>query len=641
MRDSIGDKDDVEELRGPVRLAMRHSIVDKYDEIVEELCAPVRRPTRRERAKLRDLADGLCKRFHFQVAGLRDDLRRRRIPRLVERGHAREVKRVRQALTMRVRDILGEMSERYKSPHAWVFIPDTKGALRSVFSYRSRMRNQRIRMDERAIISQVARTLRAHAAPDTSKDPFYQECMSSTKSELAVPIVNVGPRAERRLLGVVNFESHELGNFTKDMERPAEIDARELTVPLICLQSLHPEDLGRWPFEPKSLGWSADQLLYKLCYQFTRSLGRENPDVDLSATIWLADWEEMLLWALAPAGYDYEYRLRPLEGPSVTWVGAESPHGCVVRTTPDDPRFKDKEKARRMGMERILSTPIFDDAKAKRAIGTLNVCQFRTIGIESESTRDALPSDEMVVEFANLVGAVRMDFERVRENAACAYLDWKMEVSRFATDRSEMPAAQFHILKEVLRECFAADGCSVFLPDENNEYLDLVSSTGIRGEKLMQHEGRFVVRRMDPMRYPLRDANRRSVMQFLFDNPGMAVVLNSVSDISRHRMLDHGMPEEIYRAGMERLSPDIEERRFLGIGIRGHDRTWVVVRLVRSRENPPFTVADGRLLEALAGLCNRSAYWRPLGGEEASSVTGLLGNQDIAQETFEQPGVER
>jgi GAF domain-containing protein len=339
-------------------------------------------------------------------------------------------------------------------------------------------------------------------------------------------------------------------------------------------------------------------------------LARENPDVDLSATIWLADWEERLLWAQAPAGYDYEYRREPLEGPSVTWLGAESTRGHVERTTPDDPLFKDKVKARKMRMERILSTPIFDDAAATRSIGTLNVCQFRTADPTAASNRDALPTDTTVIEFANLVGEATTAFERVREEAACAHLDWKMEVSRFATDASQIPAAQFHVLKEVLRECFAADGCSIFLPDENNEFLDLVSSTGIRGEALVQHEGRWVVRRTEPTRYPLRDADNRSVMQFLFDTPGMALVLNRVSDITRHQwMLAHGLPQEIYRVGMEHITPDVEERRFLGIGIRGEERTWVVVRLVRSTENPPFTVADGRLLEALAGLCNRSGYW--------------------------------
>ena|GEM_PF-6102402 len=609
----------------------KSKIASRVEEFVEELMIPIDPPSPSEQRQLRQLADELCDKLTHEVAFLNREAKKRKIPRRVRAMHSNAVKAMRRTLERRVRDILGEMSEKYRSPHAWVFIPQALGALRSVFSYRSRMTNQRVRMDERSIISQVARTLQPHAAPDVSKDPFYKPCLSGMKSELAVPIVSVGPRAERTLLGVANFESHELGNFTQDMEHPAEIDARELALPLICLKSAELGDLARWPFDPGNSGWTTDGLLYRLCCGFTSALEHENPDTDLSATVWLAEWEEKLLWARAPAGYDYEYRREPLEGDTVTWSGATARYGTVIRTTPDDPRFKDKEKAKKMGMVRLLTTPIFDDPVAERSLGALNVCQFRTDGPETTEDRDALPSDDTVVAFANLVGEATAELERVREEAACAYLDWKMEASRLATEVSQVPAAQFHNLKEVLRECFAADGCSIFLPDEKDEFLDLVSSTGIRGERLEQHEGRWVVRRTEPTRYPLRDPTNPSVMQFLFDHPGMAVVLNRVSDISgRQQLQEQGLPIKIYPVGMEHINPDTEERRFLGVCIRTQSRTSIVVRLVRSTENPPFSIADARLLEALGGLCSRSAYWQVPSSNRIENDENML--KDVIEE---------
>lgn len=71
----------------------------------------------------------------------------------------------------------------------------------------------RIDVQEKAgIVSHVAATGEPYLAGDVSQEPMYQDMFSTTKSEIAVPILDT----MRRVRGVLNAESDKLDAFTED-----------------------------------------------------------------------------------------------------------------------------------------------------------------------------------------------------------------------------------------------------------------------------------------------------------------------------------------------------------------------------------------------------------------------------------------
>ncbi len=64
---------------------------------------------------------------------------------------------------------------------------------------------------DRGVIGRVVRTGEAALVPDVQQDPDYVDMLSTTRSELAVPIMREG-----RVIGVLNLESTEPDAFTED-----------------------------------------------------------------------------------------------------------------------------------------------------------------------------------------------------------------------------------------------------------------------------------------------------------------------------------------------------------------------------------------------------------------------------------------
>ncbi|MBE0634538.1 diguanylate cyclase [Candidatus Bipolaricaulota bacterium] len=85
---------------------------------------------------------------------------------------------------------------------------------------------------ESGIIGWVAWNKTSLIVPDVSQDARYKEVLSSTRSELAVPIL-----FDRSLLGVVNIESAQLGFFDDEDRRLIEVVANQLATALANISS--------------------------------------------------------------------------------------------------------------------------------------------------------------------------------------------------------------------------------------------------------------------------------------------------------------------------------------------------------------------------------------------------------------------
>lgn len=71
------------------------------------------------------------------------------------------------------------------------------------------VKGERFKIGEYGMVGHVGATGETYYAPDVSVDPYYQVSETSTRSELDIPL-----KVRGRLIGVFNFQHHELNGFS-------------------------------------------------------------------------------------------------------------------------------------------------------------------------------------------------------------------------------------------------------------------------------------------------------------------------------------------------------------------------------------------------------------------------------------------
>lgn len=583
---------------------------------------------------------GVIRRVHQRVeAEIQKDLEMearcyREIPERLFRMHEIAVERNGRRREQEVKDLLARLCEKYRARHGWLFTHESEGSLQARYAYRSNLRNQRIRLNEPSIISHVYHQKGSYAASDTSQDPYYLRLVSSTQSELAAAVMIRGVSGRDRVIGVVNLEADQPNRFTSEMCAEFEVDVQELALPLLLMEGVDQDDLGSWPINPGSLGWRSESVMKALCDEFLRTPNERSSPVSLSVTVWYVDWEHQVLWALATNGYDFEFLTESLPLRSFTGTIAQGKRKGVTMTSPEEePLFLEKEKGEALGLRKILSAPIPSVHGNKPGLGALNLYQFH----EAEPLQ--FPGPPAMRAFTRLLANVFEQFGELRERAACVLLDWKMREGLSNSAPESQPGVQLHVLMEVFRECVGADGCAILMADETENSLNVVTSCGLRQERIECHEGRWVSRRMPLRDLPLRESEPRGILARLYWNPGKPLRFNCGKEAEACRK--SGTPPEEDPSNShdngEHLTPDLVERRFLGIGIELSERTRIVVRLVRSMNSPRFTQEDAELLQSLAEFCRRQDFWnRSTKNQEQNSLTRSM-REDSARGGAPQP----
>ena len=244
-----------------------------------------------------------------------------------------------------------------------------------------------------------------------------------------------------------------------------------------------------------------------------------------------------------------------------------------------------------------------------------------------DAVSEALPSKDTFHDIAYLVETWLSGYEKLRCDCALAYLSSKMESSTFEWQRknwrllaydtkwSMLVGLQLNVLKDVLEVVLDADGCTVFLPNQQRDQLMMATSTGVVFNELF--DSQFLVKTADnsvPVEYPLGTADDKDngILSYLYHHPAVrSVRVNSLLafESGEERVTPEDLPRVVVRRFMEPLCEDTEDRRFLAGTMSEDGTTTAVMRLVRSVRKPPFTEDDAVLLEQLLRLCGERKLW--------------------------------
>jgi hypothetical protein len=526
-----------------------------------------------------------------------------RIPARLAHAHEKAVRRNRLRLRRRVIDALVALAGRFKARRAELYVPVGNQTWRAKYAFRATAPLEDVDLKKQSTVGFAIATRKPLLSSDDARDGTGQVVGTYRGAQLVVPVVVSGPGLEERCLGVVRFLAEVTSAFSLEDAGLLSEDVSELAVLLQCLESLKSGDYAHWPFDPDRHGWCADRILKDIIDEFTEAISKTAGRAHLSTTLWHADWDLKEVWARTTTGYFMAYSRDsvPLLRSFTGKVISTSPPGIVSRCGPDEAAFYAKSRAKQMGLAEMASCPVFIPSSGARAMGAVNVYQFE------DKEHDQTPDDDTIREFGRLVGQVCGNLERLRLQLINTHLTWRLQRSARLADKVELFGAQFHVLKDALCEYFGASGCTLFIPTESRQHLTIAASTGTWGKNYRCVEGLLVRQASEPSLYPLSE---KGVIQYLYSRPGKALILNDVAKLCRLReTVDPELPETVVPRQLEHKTPDTKARRFLGIGIRMFNANWMVARVTRAMDQPPFTPSDAALLEHIASICQHHNLW--------------------------------
>lgn len=487
----------------------------------------------------------------------------------------------------RLRDLVGGLTEKLEASYAWLFFFDPeKEQLKPLVTQNTKRRSP-LRLDDRSIVTQrIAVPKSEYVTNDVHQDEYYLEENGNSESALGVPIL----ARDESLLGVLYFESVMPSAFTTAQMIDLRTSVTQLVVPLLALQAI--DDPTR-PFNtwfPIPFGWDFERLLSRWLHCLTEALANhDTPGPCIS--VWAADWRKERMWALGTTGYDCEYlRDKTLSIGSFVGEVASSPKGTVRHGKPEDLVLSDK--AKRMGLGRIVSTPIFlpGDEERGRGSGALNLYYSH-----DASDRPCL-SDSFVADLADTIAAIAWEFQNQKLDMSVAHIQERLSVSQ----------SPLTTVADEIRKCLEADQGTLFLLDESRQELVTAATTGLETTETGLHEPirpqRLV--NMSDMVYYLDSPSDQGFTVYLSSNPGVCARKNDVPDPD-----EKGLPPDFPTRPTNKFreqcaASDTDHRRFLGIGVEG-DGIRGVIRLLRSSESKPFRRSDELLLTKLSEISLR------------------------------------
>tara|TARA_R110002049_G_scaffold10768_7_gene52279 strand:+ start:3947 stop:8308 length:4362 start_codon:yes stop_codon:yes gene_type:complete len=409
---------------------------------------------------------------------------------------------------------LGEIVERFSASSGWVFLATGSGDkrfIREIIAHNVHLgaKPLRYRVPEQEEDKCGLTTLCVlRSAPVLSNDVldghlsrFYKREVSGTKSEIAVPIFGIDGATVK---GVLNLEADEKNAFLPVQLGELQSVAWKLLPDLLIAEhSLRKDSLVNW--HPDVSGWGLSSILDDYCNAIATSLSGARTEQSLGCTIWHADWPKAVLYVRAGARFNFEYinralmpigvheEIQPGVPPrswlagqrSMTGQSARNKHGTVVKGFVGEMEsFYRPEKAKRMGVEYMLSAPIYEPSRIANdgcSSGVLNLYFFRRQHPQYEFSIAGTFPDETVTWLADTAGKILEETKELRRVVAVAKL--LARVNQGGLHRVNLP----EIFQLTLQECLDVPGVSIFLgkvaddlkDDEVSGLLEVVSTTGI------------------------------------------------------------------------------------------------------------------------------------------------------------------
>jgi GAF domain-containing protein len=530
-------------------------------------------------------------------------------------------------------ELLGAVAERFHASTAAIFKLHDDGGLDAFLRYN--MRNPRLKAtidDEKGIVSYVAREQHGYCAPDTTSDRRYREDVPDTRSELAVPIIDPTSTGHtRRVLAVLNLESTISNSFSWADVEELQVAAGAFVHHLLVLEALDAHDSQWLAWHPELHGWDLSRILQRLCHTVAEALDRDSS----MCTIWYMDRPKNSLFVYATSGYDIEYktdRVLPME--SCTGRAAMQDRRTVLIADPQKD-FLRSEKAAYMGIREAFLCPVHapESARSQGEGGVVNI-YFRNCGNDTPVLRDAL------VTLADFVGSIALRFDQQRPRIAGAQLHHLLY---------EMPRSSesdFEVIRDFLKEVFAADGCTIFARRPEDNTLICAATTGLQWRKPGNAAGAIG----EIPCYHLNKEHGYTIEIAL--NPGECVRMNNVLDRTEGG-LPSFLPDKPLLKYRENFAPrNDDNRRLLAIAIEADHSspslevtsradtsksesnepdTFGVFRILRRPHSRPFTRCDEHLLWRLTLLCkNAFVDWRRWASDAYKPRVRRLSSRRIA-----------
>jgi hypothetical protein len=505
-----------------------------------------------------------------QCKGLADVIREAAIGKDLVAFHE---ERVRSAVTdyeMELKQKVSSLLEYFGGTSAYLFILHGDTLSAEVVQNGGDERIE-LRLDsEPSITAHVARKKRGYVAPDTDHDSLYLKIKTTTRSEMAVPVLD----AKGELVGVLNLEANVPGVFTAAQVHELQAKSVSLSVEIALLRSwVTYEKFCGW--SPSRHGWGIDRLLRDFCFKILDRVG--GPTTQLTCSIWERDRDKDQMYVCATAGYDTEYIAhKTLPVASFTGSISNLPRGSVQQGDwRDFDNFVRGDKAKRMGIQQIISTPIYFP-ETSQAWGVLHVYLFNeTVAV----------TETLVAHLADIVGAIVASYQSLIPAIAAECCR-----ARLTQQASKLPH-MFESVRSVLSECLSADGCSLFGYEGDSNRLVCVASTGL------ESDGSIV--NWPEAAYDL-EVDRNSITASLFREPNRVFRKNDVPDPDEKVDGTKITPLNKFRECFSLSATD--HRRFLGCGVFDPEGSLGVIRLNRRAESAPFVKSDEAVCRAVVDV---------------------------------------
>lgn len=419
----------------------------------------------------------------------------------------------------RLHHLVGNLVERFGATSAWLLpVRDGRvgGELTITHNTTARFRQQPL-----GIINRVKETRRPYLVnavlddSDRIVDPYYQEFMFTTRSELAVPVFEsalTSPRIDGddalrpnkpRLLAVLNLESNQAGAFIPAAVADLQAAVSELVPELLIYFAATDMDcLTAW--HPALHGWGSANLLDQFCYAVGSAFGRSGEPL-LTCTLWNHDRKKEKIQARSTVGFDYEYLTgSSLDMDSLTGrvieitkdtTGTNRLRPRVYRvnlsstvTKPEPPKPVDvekvwervarKRKIRRMGIAEMIVAPLIgpNQQGEPRVDGTLNLYVYNHSPEAGGPRPEGLSRDDLVFQLSGLANRTVADFYRLQRAVTAATLTARL------VESSHLGVPPFELIRVVIAEAFEAEGCSILCQDPDSTTkpkVRLVATSGL------------------------------------------------------------------------------------------------------------------------------------------------------------------
>lgn len=475
----------------------------------------------------------------------------------------------------RLHHIVGTLVERFGATSAWLLPvhepsggePDFHSDPSLYITHNTTVRYRGRLRDKRGIVARVLRTREAYLvnavsdSTDQLADPYYQEFMFTTRSELAVPIFDCGltnPRAEGdpgrpkqpRLLAVLNLESTRTGAFLPMSAGELQAAVALLVPDLIIFMSASGMDaLTAW--HPDIHQWGATNLLDQLCYSIATPFGRTG-EPGLTCTLWNYDRVKRQIQARSTIGFDYEYltrsalsenslvgkviertndtkfnsstaedvalnddlsRLRKQlnrQGPRVYRVDLASSTIQPLGNDNDWEFVARKRKVRNMGIAEMIVAPLLGRARPYHLnLDGVNV--RRSFGLRAEGSINLYVYTHNPARDGSGAELLSQDETvfRLADLANRTVVDFYRLQRRVIAATVMARLAEwlyagvppFEILRSTLTECFESDGCSILCRDESQDAamqrIGIVATSGLAFRGVIDSRGHSGYRYLD------------------------------------------------------------------------------------------------------------------------------------------------